>query len=230
MLTLQACAATTTGTSFPPGGGPVGLSDQASSSFSGSTHFQPSRHSFRPSSTSTTTSNNNSNFTCRKRSYPHDGQTHDDSILSNRQEQHEINSSDSVSTTSASSAAVETSLQCPRLQTQQLCLPRKSTQPLATLQGLGVGQCPLDPSIAKANFVDSLVGKYISVHHWIYFFYFCCGGGAFITSVKCRLALDFKPQYSFDCHHFFSRCRAFSIVYLFSFYIRCPCYILWSFG
>ncbi|KAF9156186.1 hypothetical protein BG015_006922 [Linnemannia schmuckeri] len=160
MLTLQACAATTTGTSFPPGGGPVGLSDQASSSFSGSSHFQPSRHSFRPSSSSTTPhNNNNSNSTCRKRSYPHDEQTHDDSILSNHQEQREISSSESVSTNSTSSAAVETSLQCPRLQTQQLCLPRKSSQPLATLQGLGgvSGQCPLDPSTAKANFVDSLV-------------------------------------------------------------------------
>ncbi|KAF9930875.1 hypothetical protein FBU30_011164 [Linnemannia zychae] len=151
MLTLHACAATTTGSSFPPGGGPVGLSNQAPSFSNSSSQFQ-SRHSFRPNPS--TTASNNSTL-CRKRAFPHD-EANSDLIHSNHQN-HDLSSSDSQST---ASSAAETPIQCPRLQTQlQLCLPRKSSQPIATLQGLGgiPAQCPLDPSTAKANFVDSLV-------------------------------------------------------------------------
>ncbi|KAF9096897.1 hypothetical protein BGX23_010208 [Mortierella sp. AD031] len=102
--------------------------------------------------------NNTNNNICRKRSYPHDesayATSYDDSILGHRQG-HDLLSSDSVSTNSV--AAVESTLHCPRLQSQQLCLPRKSSQTSQGSLGGAPGQCTLDPSAAKANFVDSLV-------------------------------------------------------------------------
>ncbi|KAF9412536.1 hypothetical protein BGZ76_005176, partial [Entomortierella beljakovae] len=64
-------------------------------------------------------------------------------------------------TDSTTSSLGDTSnLQCPRLQTQPLCLARKRSQSLGTtMQGCG-SVAQLDPSTVKANFVDCLVGEY----------------------------------------------------------------------
>ncbi|KAF9191817.1 hypothetical protein BGZ51_006701 [Haplosporangium sp. Z 767] len=57
-------------------------------------------------------------------------------------------------------SSLSSSMQCPRLQPQQLCLPRKRSQSIGMcMQGPNgtAVQCELDPSAVKANFVESLV-------------------------------------------------------------------------
>ncbi|KAF9360274.1 hypothetical protein BGX26_009957 [Mortierella sp. AD094] len=196
MLTLQTCAATTTGTSIPPGGGLDMHSVQVSSSSSSPQHYShaPSRHSFcrqysnnnnnnnnSSNSSTTNTDSNNSNIKDNNISAVSAWNSATSSIVQqqqqrqNRKRLHEdieslshhsgdLNSAtgleQSESTLTAGSG--EASLQCPRLQAQQLCLPRKRSQSLGTSLQQGysgvTSQCQLDPNAVKANFVDCLVG------------------------------------------------------------------------
>jgi len=213
MLTLQACAATSTGTNFPPGGGLECPSVQASlSSFSTFQH-QPQQHSSRPSSmirsssmscklpSTTSTARNTSAQTqqqqqqqCpnRKRACPREeGENYQDPRVHPKH---------------ASEVSTETSLQCPRLQSQQICLPRKCTAattivaaPPSSNGNSGNGtssgaQCTLDPNTVKANFVDSLVGEChdISVECNVDAGVFCVfsrSGGAFFLLFHFLLCL-----------------------------------------
>ncbi|KAF9175423.1 hypothetical protein BGX20_005699, partial [Mortierella sp. AD010] len=189
MLTLQTCAATTTGTSIPPGGCLDGHSTQVSSfssSSSSSQHYShnnaPTRHSSchqynnnnNNTATTNTNTSNNSDSKDSKISAVSAWNSATSSIVQqqrqNRKRSHEdIGSSlhhlsatrleQSESTLTAGTG--EASLQCPRLQAQQLCLPRKRSQSIGTSLQQGCGgvtsQCQLDPNAVKANFVDCLV-------------------------------------------------------------------------
>ncbi|KAI8602403.1 hypothetical protein EDD21DRAFT_414017 [Dissophora ornata] len=179
MLTLQACAVTTTGTNFPPGGGLDGPSIQAPSSFSSSSHLYPhppSRHSFRHHNQTSVTNWNSALSQQQQLERPQPPQlpqqqpqqqrqsrkrAHEDNAPSQQQADSETAALQEHRASSSTAGSAETSLQCPRLQTQQLCLPRKRSQSLGvSMQGSNnVAQCQLDPNAVKANFVDCLVGE-----------------------------------------------------------------------
>lgn len=157
MLTLQACAATTTGTSIPPGGG-LERSLQAPSSFSSS----PQHHTLRHSSRSLSSSSTSETLSKHKQHHVPQPQQHCQSRKRSYASEHcatlapqESDCSDSVT------ASVNPTVSCPRLQNQQLCLPRRSHSMGASIQGANGAstQCSLDANAAKANFVDCLVGE-----------------------------------------------------------------------
>ncbi|GJJ71023.1 PHO85 cyclin-5 [Entomortierella parvispora] len=177
MLTLQVCAATSTGTNFQPGGGLECPSVQAMSSFSTFQHQHQQQHSGRPSSMI-----RSSSVSCKLPSTTSTARNTSAQTQQQQQQQPQCPSrkracpreegegyQDPREYLKHSSETTESSLQCPRLQSQQLCLPRKCTTAATTgaappssngSSGNGThggAQCALDPNTVKANFVDSLV-------------------------------------------------------------------------
>jgi hypothetical protein len=193
MLTLQACAVSTTGTNFPGGlnGPPVQVSSTSCSSSSTSSYSLSSqprctqrRHSFRTlieTSESAWTSAGRStvqqqpcfNQQLQLQQPQQQQQQQQQQQRQSRKRTCEGTARHQSSTASDNDNAVtqerEDSIddapsQCPRIQTQKLSLPRKQCESLdVSFQETYsvVPQCLVEPNaLAKANFVDCLVGEY----------------------------------------------------------------------
>lgn len=182
MLTLTACAVSTTGTPFPPGGGLDGHSVQVSShssssscSSSSSSSFQrcsQRQHSFRvlddasePAWMSTPTPS-----TIQQQPYqPPQQQAHQQRQSRKRTCDGSLcyptpsTPGNMVTPLEREVSVNETPLQCPRPDIQRLSLPRKPCESMeVSLQETYniIPQCLVEPNaVAKANFVECLVGE-----------------------------------------------------------------------
>ncbi|KAG0022251.1 hypothetical protein BGZ82_011072 [Podila clonocystis] len=151
---------------LPPGSleglpGPIQLQHQYCSTYdfydsqpiSGSTIHSNNLCNFRevtPTSDTNNNNNNNNNNNSNNNSHSH-------TVSRKRSFLQLENDCPDYRTFSTKEPEGEGEAQCPRLQAQQLSLPRKSLQATEVNPGTGPGAC-LYPDV-KANFVDCLVGE-----------------------------------------------------------------------